>query len=153
MSYSPKYCLLRSTNLINIIIFLFTFKMLFPNHSIFINYCHLLSYLQPILPLLFNITYLFLILLLLITCGDVELNPGPLCNFKIAHINSRSINAPSRLNDIETLLVNYHNFDIISVTETHLDHTIKDNDIELNNYRLFRKDRTRMGGGVAIYVN
>jgi hypothetical protein len=43
---------------------------------------------------------------------------------------------------------------IIALTETWLDAEIHNNMIELNNYKLFRKDRINgRGGGVCIYEN
>ena len=41
--------------------------------------------------------------------------------------------------------------DILSINETRLDDTINDGLIHLNGYDVLRKDRNRMGGGVAIY--
>ena len=95
---------------------------------------------------------LTILIILLILCGDIELNPGPKCNFKIAHLNIRSITAPSRLDDVENLLLHYHNFDILALTETHLDNTVTDNSLHINGYQFFRRDRNRNGGGVGIYI-
>ena len=39
----------------------------------------------------------------------------------------------------------------MSINETRLDDTINDGLIHLNGYDVLRKDRNRMGGGVAIY--
>ena len=38
------------------------------------------------------------------------------------------------------------------VSETWLDGSISDKEVELRDYTVFRKDRNRHGGGVAIYV-
>ena len=43
-------------------------------------------------------------------------------------------------------------FEIICVCETWLDANISNTDVALEDYQLFRKDRNRHGGGVAIYV-
>ena len=40
---------------------------------------------------------------------------------------------------------------MIFVSESHLDNTVPDYKAELPTYNLFRRDRTRSGGGVAIY--
>ena len=40
---------------------------------------------------------------------------------------------------------------ILSINETRLDDTINDSLVYLNRYDVLRKDRNRMGGGVAIY--
>ena len=42
--------------------------------------------------------------------------------------------------------------DIICIVETWLDNDVSDNELFLSNYRLFRLDRNRHGGGIAIYV-
>ena len=42
--------------------------------------------------------------------------------------------------------------DILAINETRLDDTINDFEIEISNYTLTRRDRSRHGGGVAVYV-
>ena len=42
--------------------------------------------------------------------------------------------------------------DLISFNETRLDPNITDNMISLNGYDVIRKDRSRNGGGVCIYL-
>ena len=42
--------------------------------------------------------------------------------------------------------------DILAINETRLDDTINDSEIEISNYTLTRRDRSRHGGSVAIYV-
>ena len=49
-------------------------------------------------------------------------------------------------------LLDNHSIDIMGFAETRLDESIPDNDIEIENYTLYRKDRNRNGGGVAAYV-
>ena len=51
------------------------------------------------------------------------------------------------------LLQNNNYIDVICLNETRLDNSITDNAISINGYDVFRKDRDREGGGVAIYVN
>ena len=43
--------------------------------------------------------------------------------------------------------------DIVCVVETWLDNSILDNEVTVPNYQLFRLDRNRHGGGIAIYVH
>ena len=43
--------------------------------------------------------------------------------------------------------------DIVCVFETWLDNSILDNEVTVPNYQLFRLDRNRHGGGIAIYVH
>ena len=42
--------------------------------------------------------------------------------------------------------------DVISINETRLDNTIDDSEMNISGYDLFRKDRSRNGGGVALHV-
>ena len=42
--------------------------------------------------------------------------------------------------------------DILSINETRLDSSIKDEEVELSGYKIIRRDRNRFGGGVALYV-
>ena len=41
---------------------------------------------------------------------------------------------------------------IIGITETKLDKTIFDNEVNIDGYNIIRKDRTRHGGGVCCYI-
>ena len=43
--------------------------------------------------------------------------------------------------------------DLICIVETWLDISVLDNEIVLSGYQLFRLDRNRHGGGVAVYVH
>ena len=44
------------------------------------------------------------------------------------------------------------NFDVIAVTETHLDYTVSSSELFPQNYRVFRYDRNRRGSGVLVAV-
>ena len=59
---------------------------------------------------------------------------------------------PSKLEHIKLALDN-QSLDILALNETWLDDTIRDIDIEIQNYCIERNDRNREGGGVAIYLN
>ena len=116
------------------------------------------------------LTTLLAVMLLLLIAGDVHPNPGPVSDFKsfsICHLNSRSLlqgvdlsqdlkSQPSRLDEIELLLINTMHFDIIGISETRLQNDIEKEYIMLENYQIFRHDRpdgrTR-GGGVMAYVS
>ena len=95
--------------------------------------------------------------LLLITCGDIHQNPGPVSNcIRICHANVRSLQPSDRhvkLDEIHKTLCIDEKFDVICITETWLDETITDLDVCLQDYQIFRKDRNRHGGGVAIYAH
>ena len=43
--------------------------------------------------------------------------------------------------------------DIICIVETWVDDSVSDNDLSISNYQLFRLDRNRHGGGIAIYIH
>ena len=65
-------------------------------------------------------------------------------------------NARSIINKFEEfqLLVSQHNPYIISITESWLESNIHDSEIQLNNFNLFRNDRSgSRGGGVLLYVH
>ena len=110
-----------------------------------------------------NVNALFLLFTLhfILLVGNIESNPDPhelsqsisennhtdrcisLCN-----INIRSIR-----NKIEFLETSLNNFDILVVTETHLDNQINDSDITLDSFPniIHRKDSSNSGGGLLIY--
>ena len=95
---------------------------------------------------------------------DVELNPGPQ-NFsvkesggknansmKLAHLNARSLKRREHFILVrETILQN--KFDVFTISETWLDDSISDLNIEIPGYHLFRIDRQKRGGGVCVYVS
>ncbi|PFX28251.1 hypothetical protein AWC38_SpisGene7016 [Stylophora pistillata] len=56
----------------------------------------------------------------------------------------------SKFREIQLILSDI-NFDILSITETHLSEDVSNEWISINNYNLARKDRDRHGGGVLIY--
>ena len=72
------------------------------------------------------------------------------------YLNARSLLARSsdgrpRFDHLHNYAVVENSFDIILITETHLDQTIDSIEINISGYQLFRNDRNRNGGGVAIY--
>ena len=104
---------------------------------------------------------------LLLRSGDVHPNPGPpsgiisfesrkdgpdLRGFRTFYANARSI-----VNKVNLLKLEMYqrNYDLIVLTETHLDHSILDSEMFPFHYTVFRKDRKingRNGGGVLIAV-
>lgn len=92
-----------------------------------------------------------ILLLLLLTSGDIELNPGPPSNnrnISIWHSNIRSLNQ-SKVLALKADIAN--EFDIIALTETFLNN----HDLDLQGYHpIYRKDRqNRDGGGIAAYIS
>ena len=90
--------------------------------------------------------------------GDVELNPGPKRNtvqtLSICHWNLNSICAHNFAK--LTLLrayVSVHKFDIICLSETYLDYSIDDENLEISGYYLIRSDHPSniKSGGICIY--
>lgn len=67
----------------------------------------------------------------------------------IIHINSRSL--ISKLEEIKILAFKTKAA-IICVTETWLDDSVAEPEIEIKGYQVIRKDRNRKGGGVCLYI-
>ena len=62
-----------------------------------------------------------------------------------------------RIDEIETILCNQRKCDVIGISETWLDVSINDSQVEIQGFQIFRKDRIRQGnrreaGGVAFYT-
>ena len=51
-----------------------------------------------------------------------------------------------------SLMLNENQMDIIGLNETRLNQTIKDQEIHIDGYQIFRNDRDLDGRGVAFYV-
>ena len=82
---------------------------------------------------------------------DIHPNPGPpFDHISIFHINIRSLrNKVDYLSDIAS------DYDIVCVTETHLDEYVLNSDIYIEGFYPdpIRVDRTCHGGGILIYVS
>lgn len=110
--------------------------------------------------------------ILLIRSGDVEVNPGWQSTFNqdsdylqefareiqsgsnkfsVAQINIRSLR--NKIGELRVLL-QVCRFDILAITETHLDRKLSNNQIGIENYKIFRRDRSTgaAGGGCLVYV-
>ena len=101
---------------------------------------------------------LITLLILMIISGTVHPNPGPnepTKKLKLSHVNMRSLCPQNthKIDDIYSALCIKDKSDIIAVTETWLDQSVTDQSIELTDYHIFRKDRDRNGGGVALYFS
>ena len=89
-------------------------------------------------------------LLVLLRCGDVELNPGPeVSNLSLWSSNVRILN----LLMIDCILTDVASkFDILCICETFLNLT-STVDLNIPGYLpITRKDRAGVGGGIALYV-
>ena len=92
----------------------------------------------------------------LLRCGDIEINPGPpaaavkkkaMDFLTVIHVNTRSL--LGHFDDVAALVTTEHPH-ILALSETWLDTSVSDAEIHLPGYRLFRFDRNRCGGGVAM---
>ena len=108
-----------------------------------------------------------LIIMSLLLIGGIERNPGPssessvdsdnylevtehLIEYKISvvHYNVQSIT-----NKLDLIGSELRSFDVICITETWLDGRVLDEDIEIENFDLFRRDRPGdHHGGICVYV-
>lgn len=93
--------------------------------------------------------------------GDLNLNPKDVTanmvrilakqkrGVSICHINAQSLN-----NKIDEFRVIFENskMDLICVSETWFEVSMPDSLVRLDGYNIFRSDRARHGGGVAIYA-
>ena len=89
--------------------------------------------------------------------GDIELNPGPKY-FSISHWNLNSLTAPNYLKVSQLQAFNLvHKFDILCISETHLDSSIlkDDNALSIEGYSIIRADHpsNTKRGGASIYYN
>ena len=109
----------------------------------------------------YNSFYQFLLLL----SGDVSLNPGLVQISSPVNVNIWEpfnkkglhflhININSLLPKIDELkcITNKTKAAIIGITESKLDHTVPDLEVNLPGYDILRCYRNRNGGGVACYI-
>ena len=68
---------------------------------------------------------------------------------KLAHLNIAS--NPKHFDQLKVFVINKP-VDILSINETRLDNTISNDEVTIPRYALFRKDRLRSGGCVAVYI-
>ena len=69
---------------------------------------------------------------------------------KVAHLNIHSV--VCKIDELRHLL-KLKPFDVICLNETLCDSTISDDEISIDGFTIVRKDRTRHGGGVAVYIS
>ena len=76
--------------------------------------------------------------------------PVPSCDgLRVAHLNINSLRYKV---DQVCQFLSDHRIDILGLTETHLCNDFNDNELHIPHFRIFRKDRTEFGGGVALYA-
>ena len=119
-------------------------------------------HLIPKLKLINNKSFLRVLLLL---SGDISLNPGPVYNNQSFHSNEWNV---FRSKEIDLIHLNVNSLlakideiryiaertkaAVIGITESMLDESIFQSEIQIDNYDLRRCDRNRNGGGVACYI-
>lgn len=113
----------------------------------------------------------FMLCLLLLMSGNIQPNPGPItsCNspdslisntagkldfcmakgLHIMHLNVRSL--LPKLDEIRMMVCN-RQVSVMCFTETWLDESVSDTEIEIENFVVLRNDRNRNGGGVCVYI-
>lgn len=100
---------------------------------------------------------------------DIEVNPGPGSgpitshgirtskknNVKVAHLNVRSLKLRDHFIQVKDIVQKKNDFDVFTCTisETWLNCSVLDLEIEIPGYNVFRVDRQhKRGGGVCIYA-
>ena len=84
-----------------------------------------------------------------ISCLDAVRKP----NFKGLKLYCLNVNYVVKHLDELKLLVDDKQSHVLCMNETKLDDTPEDNCVDIDRYQVIRKDRTRHGGGVAMYVH
>lgn len=67
----------------------------------------------------------------------------------LAHLNICSLR--NKVEEITTLCQS-ENIHILALTETHLDDSFDNSVVAVDGYNLYRRDRDKHGGGVALYI-
>ena len=102
---------------------------------------------------------------LLLLSGDISLNLGPVqsspdisstiwetLNKKGLHFLHININSLLSKKDEIRFIANKTKAAIIGITESKLDHTVPDSEVNFPGYDMLQYDRNRNGGGVACYI-
>lgn len=90
--------------------------------------------------------------LLLLKCGDIETNPCPINHsnsISKMHLNMRSIR-----NKLESVKDSFSVFEVLCFTETHLDHTFSNYNLEIEGYnQVHRNDVSFHSVGILSYAS
>ena len=102
--------------------------------------------------------------ILFLLSSDISLNPGP-CQMqfidgktweplKTRGLHFCHLNVNSLLSKIDELkdITNYIKPAILGITESKLDSSVTNAEVNINGYSIIRNDRNRNGGGVACYI-
>lgn len=69
--------------------------------------------------------------------------------FSLTHVNICSLR--NKVHEVGSLL-STNSLCVLALSETHLDITFDSGEFNIDGYRLYRKDRNKFGGGVALYI-
>ena len=101
-----------------------------------------------------NLEFTFVIFLLVVLSGDVEINPGPSTDIQTSSLSIVHLNIRSIRNKIEFIKDSYLDYDILCFTESHLSDNVNDEMIILEGFSTFyRKDKTNHASGLLIYIS
>ena len=94
---------------------------------------------------------------LILLSNDVSTNPGPQCShtvapkgFRIYHLNICSLR--NKVDELR-LFCERHKPHILALNETWLGASFDNGELLMPGYDIFRNDRHKFGGGMAIYVD
>ena len=91
-----------------------------------------------------NYKVFVLIIMLLLIHGDIESNPRPKRRtsnyFSSCHWNVDSIMAHNKLSFLSAYNI-LHKYDVICISETHLDKSADNNALSINGYNIIRADQ------------
>ena len=104
--------------------------------------------------------YIPILFYLLLTCGDVNPNPGP-HSVSISHSNIRGLvvssdeNPMYKAEELYSDLCVEKQVDFICITESHLSDKIDSSELPIppSEYSLYRRDRVGRGGGVCVLAS
>ena len=157
------FCVHSNINTREVVVHKGTCRKIVINDKIVDN-CIFTLYCMYIICFITVVTWFYLVLM---SCGDIEQNPGPsnlstlsenssstACSFdftrglSIVHYNVQSIRSK-----VDILTAELLNFDIILLSETWLNDSITSDEIAIVSFQIpERKDRNDGYGGVAVYV-
>jgi exonuclease III len=87
-----------------------------------------------------------------VNCSDNQCNSEPWFankGLKIVHLNVHYLYP--KLDEIKHI-IKHQNIDILCLCETFLNNTFSNNELFIENFKMFRKDRDAHGGGLVIYI-
>ena len=153
-TYNNYCCSKRSYNVLCLLRLMKLHSKIYSSLMLCVLICLTLTNVQD------NTLCLVYVALLLLICGDIHMNPGPQYDaLSICHINVNSLyvrsdpNPSYKLDEIYSTYCIERKSSIICLSETWLNPTIPDINIELPGYILYRRDRADGYGGVAIYIS